>query len=75
MATGPAWMVGIDGANLRKVAGEATGAVYVNVSPNRDKVAFVSTSGRAVCTAPLPPVAGVSPTELQGTRAAGKTLN
>ena len=70
-----AWMIGIDGANLRKVAGEAPGAVYIHVSPNGDKVAFVATSGRAVYTAPLPPVAGVSPTELQGTRAAGKYFN
>ena len=68
-----AWMIGVDGGNLRKVVGEATGAVYIQVSPKGDKVAFVSTSGRVVYSAPLPPVAGVSPTELQGTRAGGST--
>jgi Tol biopolymer transport system component/serine/threonine protein kinase len=69
------WMVGMDGGNLRKVAGEAPGAVYVHVSPKGDTVAFVSNSGRAVYAAPLAPSGGVSPTELRGTQTNGKYFN
>jgi serine/threonine protein kinase/Tol biopolymer transport system component len=69
------WTIGLDGSNLRKIAGEAAGAVYVHVSPKADAIAFVSTSGRVVYTAPLPPVAGVSPAELPGTRLGAKYFN
>ena len=70
-----AWMIGLDGSNLRKIAGEAPGVVYIQVSPRSDKIAFVSNSSRVVYTAPLPPVAGVSPTELRGTRLGNKYFN
>jgi WD40-like Beta Propeller Repeat len=69
------WMVGVDGGNLRKVAGEAPGASYVHVSPKGDMVVFTATSGRAVFSAPFPPISGRSPTELPATRAADKYLN
>jgi Tol biopolymer transport system component len=69
------WMIGVDGSNLRRIAGEAPGAVYAHPSPKGDKVAFVSTSARVAYTAPLPPVAGVSPTTLKGTDVGGKHLN
>jgi serine/threonine protein kinase len=70
------WMVGMDGDNLRKVAGEAPGAVYVHISPKGDTVAFVSNSGRVVFSAPLAPSGGgVPPTELRGTQTNGKYFN
>jgi Tol biopolymer transport system component len=64
------WTVAIDGGNLRKVAGEAAGAAYVNLSPKGDTVIFVSTSGRTVFSAPL---GSGSPTPLAGTQI-GKTF-
>ena len=67
-----AWMVGADGGNLRRVAGEAPGVVYAHVSPKGDRIIFVATSGRAVYSAPLAPVAGVRPTQLRGTQTGGK---
>ena len=69
------WMVGMDGGNLRKVAGEAPGAVYVHVSPKGDAVAFTSNSGRVVFLAPLTPSRGVSPTALRDTQTNGKYFN
>jgi eukaryotic-like serine/threonine-protein kinase len=66
------WMVGVDGGNLRKVAGEEPGAVYASVSPKGDMVIFVATSGRAVFSAPLRAGGGTSPTLLRGTQTAGK---
>jgi eukaryotic-like serine/threonine-protein kinase len=69
------WMVGMDGGNLRKVAGEAAGAVYVHVSPTGDTVAFTSNSGRVVFVAPLAPRRGVSPTALRDTQTNGKYFN
>jgi Tol biopolymer transport system component len=65
------WSVGVDGGNLRKIAGDAPGAVYVNLSPKGDQLIFVATSGRAVFSAPLGP-AGASPTLLPATRIDGK---
>ena len=59
------WMVGIDGGNLRKVAGEEPGAAYVNLSPKGDAVIFVATSGRTVFSAPL---GHGSPSPLSGTQ-------
>jgi hypothetical protein len=60
-------MIGIDGSSLRRIGGQAPGAVYAIVSPKGDRVTFVSNSARFVFTTPLPAVAGVSPTELNGT--------
>jgi Tol biopolymer transport system component len=69
------WMIGVDGGNLRKVAGEAPGAVYANVSPKGDTVVFVGNSARVVFSAPLLSARGASQTELRGTRAGGKYFN
>jgi eukaryotic-like serine/threonine-protein kinase len=66
------WTVGVDGGNLRRVAGEAPGAAYTNVSPKGDTVIFVATSGRAVFSAPLAAGRGTTPTLLRGTHTAGK---
>jgi dipeptidyl aminopeptidase/acylaminoacyl peptidase len=63
-----AWSVGVDGGNLRRVAGEAPGVIYVTASPKGDRVAFVSNSGRAAYIAPI----GGPPAELPGTRVDGK---
>jgi Tol biopolymer transport system component len=65
------WGVAMDGGNLRKVAGDESGAVYVNLSPKGDTVIFVASSGRAVFSVPLVPP-GASPTPLRGTQAEGK---
>ena len=69
------WTIGLDGSNLRKIVGDAAGAVYVLLSPKADAIAFLSTSGTDVYTMPMPPVAGVSPTALQGTHIGGKHFN
>jgi serine/threonine protein kinase len=66
------WTVAIDGGNLRKIAGDEAGAVYVNLSPAANTVIFVATSGRAVFSVPLAPAAGSSPTLLRGTQTEGK---
>jgi Tol biopolymer transport system component len=64
-----AWSVGVDGGNLRRVAGEAPGVIYVSVSPKGDRIAHVSNSGRAAYLAPI----GGGPTvELTGAQADGK---
>ena len=65
------WMVAIDGGNLRKLAGDESGAVYVNLSPTGDRVIYVASSGRAVFSAPLAP-AGAPSLTLRGTQAEGK---
>jgi serine/threonine protein kinase/Tol biopolymer transport system component len=62
------WSVGVDGGNLRRVAGEAAGAVIVTVSPRGDQVAFGAGSGRAVYVAPI---GGGPAVELTGTRVDG----
>jgi Tol biopolymer transport system component len=64
-----AWSVGVDGGNLRRIAGEAPGVVFVTVSPRGDQFAFSSSSGRAVYVAPI---GGGPPVELTGTRVDGK---
>ncbi len=66
------WSVGVDGGNLRRVAGEGPGAVYATVSPKGDQVAFVATSGRAAYVAPI---GGGPAVELTGARVDGKSLN
>ena len=69
------WTIGLDGSNLRKIVGDAAGAVYVLLSPKADAIAFLSVSGTDVYTMPMPPVAGVSPTALQGTHIGSKYFN
>ena len=69
------WMIGVDGGNLRRVAGEAPGAVYANVSPKGDAIVFIATSARAVFSAPMISTRGESPTELKGTQVGGKYFN
>jgi Tol biopolymer transport system component len=64
------WSIGVDGSNLRRVAGEAPGAVYAYLSPQGDTVAFVDIPGRAVYTTPLG--GGKAPTLLPGTLVDGK---
>jgi Tol biopolymer transport system component len=64
-----AWSVGVDGGNLRRVAGEAPGVVYVTVSPKGDRLAFVSNSGRSAYTAPI---GGGPAVELTGTQVDGE---
>jgi Tol biopolymer transport system component/serine/threonine protein kinase len=66
------WAIGIDGGGLRRVAGEAAGAVYVQISPAGDRVAFVDESGHVVHTAPFPAKPGVAATVLRGTVVNGK---
>jgi Tol biopolymer transport system component len=68
------WMIGVDGSNLRRIGGDAPGAVYPLLSPKGDSVAFISNSGKFVYTTPLPPAAGVSPTQLTGTALGGRNL-
>ena len=69
------WTIGLDGSNLRRIVGDAAGAVYVLLSPKADAIAFLSSTGTDVYTMPMPPVAGVSPTVLQGTHIGGKYFN
>ena len=68
-------MIGVDGGNLRRVAGEAPGAVYAHVSPKGDTVVFVATSARAVFSAPIDICPSGLPTELKGTQVGGKYFN
>ena len=66
------WTIGLDGSNLRRIVGADAGAVYTLLSPKADAIAFLSSAGTTVYTMPIPPVAGVSPTALQGTEIGGK---
>ena len=54
------------------MAGEAAGAVYVQISPAGDRVAFIDESGRVLHSAPFPAKPGVAATVLRGTRSNGK---
>ena len=69
------WRVDIDGGNLRKVAGDQLGAVYVYLSPNADTVIFVSQSGRTVLSAPFAGGGSARPTVLEGTALGDKYFN
>jgi eukaryotic-like serine/threonine-protein kinase len=60
------WTIGVDGGGLRKVSGPPTGAVYVNVSPKGDRVAFSDDAGREVFTVPVAPGSETAPTKLTG---------
>ncbi len=64
-----AWSVGVDGGNLRRVAGQAPGVVYLSVSPKGDRVAFVSNSGRTAYIAPIDggPIEELAGTQVNGT--------
>ncbi|HXV60898.1 MAG TPA: hypothetical protein VEK15_09395, partial [Vicinamibacteria bacterium] len=64
-----AWSVGVDGGNLRRLAGEEPGAVYVTVSPRGDQFVFGSASGQAVY---LAPIGGGPAVELTGRHVDGK---
>jgi Tol biopolymer transport system component len=66
------WTISVDGGNLRRVAGEMAGAVYVVMSPSGDRVAFIDDSGRMAQTAPYPAKPGVAATVLRGTQVNGK---
>ena len=61
------WTIGVDGGGLRKVAGPATGTVYVNLSPQGDRVAFTDDGSNGVYTAPVEPPSDAAPTKLPGT--------
>jgi Tol biopolymer transport system component len=63
-----AWSVGVDGGNLRRLAGEEPGAAYFSVLPGGDQFAFASTSGQAY----VAPIGGGPVVELTGTRVDGK---
>ena len=65
-------MTKIDGGNLRKIAGPATGAVYVEVSPRGDTIVFGSGSGREMFSAPLGSSGGATVATLPGTAIDGK---
>ena len=66
-----AWMVGVDGSNLRQIAKSATGVIYPLVSPKGDAIVFLSDSARrGMFMAPLG--GGAPPTPLQGTTVGGR---
>ena len=46
------WTIGVDGGNLRKVTGPASGAIYPQVSPKGDTVVFTSRSTQSACSRP-----------------------
>jgi Tol biopolymer transport system component len=69
------WTIGVDGGNLRKVAGDASGAVYVQVSPSGDTVVFMDNTGHIVFSAPFAATPGASPTQLAGTTLDSKYFN
>jgi dipeptidyl aminopeptidase/acylaminoacyl peptidase len=61
------WRIGVDGGGLRKVAGPATGTVYVNLSPQGDRVAFSDDQNNGVYTTPVESAPDAAPTKLPGT--------
>jgi len=67
-----AWAIGVDGGNLRKIAGPSAGAVYVEVSPRGDMIVFGSDSGREMFSAPLAASSGTAVTTLAGALLDGK---
>jgi TolB protein len=68
-----AWTIGVDGGNLRRVAGDRLGAVDPQVSPNGDTIVFgAGLDHPAVYSAPLVAEAGTSPRQLTGTEIGGK---
>jgi Tol biopolymer transport system component len=68
-----AWMVGMDGGGLRKVAAAAAGVLYPQVSPRADAVIFASISAKpGIFRAPLAPGSNPAPTSLPGTEVDGK---
>jgi eukaryotic-like serine/threonine-protein kinase len=69
-----AWLVGVDGGGLRKVATARRGGVYVNVSPKGDAVAFAADSARTLFIAPLT-ASTATATELAGAEVGGKYFN
>ncbi len=65
-----AWIIGVDGGSLRKVAGPA---YYPQVSPKGDSVFFSADSGKVeLFSAPLAADSGARPTQLSGTTTGGK---
>ena len=71
-----AWIVGVDGGGLRKLAGPASGVMYPQVSPKGDVLIFVPISARlGVFRAPLKPDADAVPTLLPGTTIDGKSFS
>ena len=60
------WGIGVDGGGLRKVSGPSSGAVYVSVSPQGDRVAFSNDSGNEMFTAPVAGGPQSAPTKLAG---------
>jgi Tol biopolymer transport system component len=61
-----AWVVGIDGGGLRKVAAVPGGVTYPIFSPKGDMIAFSGLSQK-VFTAAFPPESATTPIELPGT--------
>jgi Tol biopolymer transport system component len=66
------WAVGVDGGNLRKVLTPPEQAVYIQISPAGDRIAFVDMSGRFAFVAPYPPPPGTEPARLPGSEVGGK---
>ena len=68
-----AWIIGVDGGNLRKIAGPAYNP---QVSPRGDSIFFFADSGKVgVFSARLASDTGAPPIQLPGTTTGGKLFN
>jgi TolB protein len=66
-----AWIVGVDGSNLRRITKPEGGVIYPMVSPKGDSIVFMSDSARlGMFSAPLDSEA--TPTQLPGTTTGGR---
>jgi eukaryotic-like serine/threonine-protein kinase len=70
-----AWMVALDGGNLRKVAAPASGVMYPQVSPKGDALIFTAISASlGLFQVPLGSDSGAIPTPFAGATIDGKSF-
>jgi Tol biopolymer transport system component/serine/threonine protein kinase len=62
-----AWMVAVDGGGLRKLTSDGSSAIYPQVSPTGDALAFTGRFGRAMFSMPLGSTPSPTASELPGT--------
>jgi Tol biopolymer transport system component len=68
-----AWMIGVDGSNLRQITKPAGGAIYPIISPKGDRIVFVSDSAkRGVFSAAVGSGSEATPAQLPGTTTGGR---
>jgi eukaryotic-like serine/threonine-protein kinase len=61
-----AWMIGVDGGGLRKVAAPGTGVIYPLLSPKGDEMVYTSDDNRAAFLVRLDSSLTGTPVELRG---------